>query len=136
MKKTITEKLHLYIDIDTLLAGTLTEVCNNVKDIETRLKAEHQALILDPSKYKDFKIAYERDYHSYEPDPRIRVWGIREETDQEYKHRFQKEKITKETAERKAIEKAQRLKEKKKEAKIREKELYLELKKKYDKKGI
>lgn len=114
----ISEKLYCHIDIDSLLSGTLHDVANNILNIEQKLKTENPIVSKNPDKYIQFIIEPNFTYY----DSELEVSGIRMETDEEYNKRIEKaakQKIARQVA---AQNKAKA-----------EMELYLKLKKKYEK---
>ncbi len=109
-KKEIIERLSLYIDIDSLLSGTLQEVANNILNLEKRLREEHTLVKNEPNRFTHFKIElvsskFEEGYHD------IEISGVRLETDEEFKKRIEQNKKAKISAKKALLEKAQKLEE-------------------------
>ena len=87
-KKEIREDLHLYVDSEKLLNGSLEQVATNILDLKQRLLTEHNNCIQDPGKYVRFEILIDSEYDSSYPD--IHLYGIRLETDKEFSDRLER----------------------------------------------
>lgn len=102
----------LYNEIYTVIDGTLYNTAKNFLDLEEKLRVKY------PDKYKRFEVNLQHDYDGY---PELEFFGIREETDEEFKKRIELEK--------EKIESNKKRKEKKEKE---EYELFLKLQKKFN----
>lgn len=121
MKKEILDELGLYTQLDTIINGSLKEAAENILALEKRLYTENDMVIQNPDKYIRFNIKVENDYDEY---AKIRLFGVRMETDKEFKKRIEEN--------RKKVE-AQKASAKKRIENNDEKELatFIRLQKKY-----
>ena len=121
MKKEILDELGLYTQLDTIINGSLKEAAENILALEKRLYTENDMVIQNPDKYIRFNIKVENDYDEY---AKIRLFGVRMETDKEFKKRIEEN--------RKKVE-AQKASAKKRIDNNDEKELatFIRLQKKY-----
>lgn len=127
-KKEIEEQLHLYTEMDTVICGSLQEAASNILALEERLKKEHQMVIDNPKKYIRFNIRIETPGYDYDESPEIKLYGVRLETDEEFKKRIERNN--------KAVE-AQKasVKKRKENNKKRELATFLRLQQKFGKKS-
>ena len=88
-KKEIIDELYLYTELDTVINGSLQEVADNILALEKRLKAEHAMVVENPDKYIRFNIQIETEYEGY---AEIKLYGVRMETDEEFKGRIERNK--------------------------------------------
>lgn len=122
-KKEIREYLSLYVELSSVIKGSLQDVANNILNIETRLRTEHGFIRENPNYYIRFEIEIET---YYEDTPEIKLFGIRLESDAEFNQRIDRNKKAR-IAEQKRVDKQKEEKEKK------ELQTYLRLKTKFEK---
>lgn len=111
-RKEIKEQLSLYIDVDSLISGTLAQVAANVLAIETRLREEHRMIKLNPEMYLRFEIAFGMTYSYGDSSPELEIYGIRMENDKEFTARLLRNKNAR-AASKLAVKKAKETAEKK-----------------------
>lgn len=128
-KKEIKTELSLYTDAEEILTASLKDVANNILNLETRLRTEHQEVIDLPDKYIRFEMEIGQGYAEDGHEPKITLYGIRLETDKEYQTRI--------TRHENAIKAAkQSAKKRNKIKKQKELETYLRLQKKFANKKL
>jgi hypothetical protein len=87
-KKEITERLQLYIELETLLNGSLEEVAENILALEKRWKTEN----ISVDRYIRFDI--QLDWSDCQDSfPEIHLYGVRMETNEEFKRRIEDDKL-------------------------------------------
>lgn len=116
-KKELRETLGFYTELSNIIDGTLDKVAKNFLDLEEKLKFKY------PDKYDKFGVKLGNDYDDIQE---LEFFGIRNETDEEFKNRLKLNKRKLEANKKFKII----LKEKQKK---REYQTYLKLKKKFDK---
>lgn len=122
-KKEITERLSLYIELDSIFRGSLEEVSKNILNLENRLKLEHAEVRNNPDKYFRFDLKLDQTFEDVE----LEIFGVRLETDEEFQKRLEKSKKMAKSMK----EFRKKLKDKKEKQELN---TYLKLKKKFESK--
>lgn len=121
-RKEIRVYLSIYTDLSEIIKGTLVDVAKKLKATEDRLIKENYIVIENPKIWKRFEVEIQTDY---EGSDELKFYGIRMETDEEFKKR---KELNEKAEEYRKLEK-KKLSQKKKERDLKEWE---RLKKKFE----
>lgn len=82
----------MYIELETILNGSLEEVAENILALEKRWKTENISIVKNLDRYIRFDI--QLDWSDCQDSfPEIYLYGVRMETNEEFKRRIEDDKL-------------------------------------------